>query len=63
MARVQLNMSEVEFLNSTLRQLLVLEELHNDYIQGNLMKVAVNILGEKEESEEETYVDSFSDLF
>ncbi|MPN33431.1 hypothetical protein SDC9_180918 [bioreactor metagenome] len=56
-------MTEKEFLRTTLRQLLILEDLHSNYIQGNLMQVANSILGEQEAVEEDKYVESFSALF
>lgn len=59
-------MSEEQFLKSTLRQILILEETHNNYFKNNLREViseTINIfLGDSEE-EKEIYVESFSDLF
>ena len=56
-------MSEQQFLNSTLRQLLILEDLHSNYFRGNLMQVAISILGDGEEGEEVVYVESLGDMF
>ena len=59
-------MSEEQFLKSTLRQILILEETHNNYFKNSLREVVsetINIfLGDSEE-EKEIYVESFSDLF
>ncbi|WP_157453678.1 hypothetical protein [Clostridium sartagoforme] len=59
-------MSEEQFLKSTLRQILILEETHNNYFKNNLREViseTINVfLGDSEE-EKEIYVESFSDLF
>ncbi|WP_099346859.1 hypothetical protein [Clostridium tertium] len=60
-------MSEEKFLNSTLRQILILEELHSNYFKNNLRDVVGEVIdaisGSSEEEEEEIYVESFSDLF
>lgn len=60
-------MSEEEFLKSTLRQILILEELHSNYFRDNLMQVAGKVInyvfGNSEDEEGEIYVESFSDLF
>ncbi|MGG7057613.1 hypothetical protein ACQPUZ_04875 [Clostridium tertium] len=67
MAIHQLNMSEEQFLNSTLRQILILGELHSNYFKNNLREVVAetidSFLGNSEEEEKEVYVESFSDLF
>jgi hypothetical protein len=55
-------MSEEQFLNSTLRQILILEGFHSNYFKNNLMQVVNSYLG-NEEKDEEIYVESFSDLF
>lgn len=58
-------MDEEQFLNSTLRQILILERYHGDYFKNNLREIVsetVSIFfGDSEE--EELYVDSFEDLF
>ncbi len=60
-------MSEEQFLNSTLRQILILEEFHSNYFKNNLREVVAetinSILGNQTEEEEEVYVESFSELF
>lgn len=60
-------MSEERFLSSTLRQILILDELHSKYFKNNLREVVAetinSFLGNQEEEEEEIYVESFSDLF
>lgn len=60
-------MSENEFLNSTLRQILILDELHSKYFKNNLREVFGEVIevmfGNSEEKEEQIYVESFSDLF
>lgn len=61
-------MTEEQFLSSTLRQILILDELHSNYFKNNLREVVAetidSILGNQtEEEEEEIYVESFSDLF
>ena len=60
-------MSEEEFLNSTLRQILILEKLHSNYFKNNLKEVVGetidSIFGNVKQEEEEIYVESFSDLF
>ena len=62
-------MSEKDFLNSTLRQILNLERMHTSYFRDNLKFVANEIInavtgGATEENEnEEIYVESFSELF
>lgn len=59
-------MSEEQFLNSTLRQILILEDLHSNYFKNNLREIVVetidSMFGTSKE-EEEIYVESFSDLF
>lgn len=61
-------MTEEQFLSSTLRQILILDELHSNYFKNNLREVVAetidSILGNQtEEEEEEIYVESFSELF
>lgn len=60
-------MSEEQFLNSTLRQILILEEFNSNYFKNNLREVVGEALdlmfGNSQEEEEEIYVESFSDLF
>lgn len=60
-------MSQEQFLNSTLRQILILEEFHSNYFKNNLREIVGEtidtILGNSHEEEEEIYVESFSDLF
>lgn len=60
-------MSEDQFLNSTLRQILILEDFHSNYFKNNLKEVVaetiVSILGDAKQDEEEIYVESFSELF
>lgn len=61
-------MSEGEFLNATLRQILILEELHSNYFKNNLRRIVGetidSLFGNSKEGEEEViYVESFSDLF
>ena len=60
-------MSEEQFLNSTLRQILILEEFHGNYFKNNLREVVAetinSIFGNQIEEEEEVYVESFSELF
>lgn len=60
-------MSEERFLSSTLRQILILDELHSKYFKNNLREVVAETInsffGNQEEEEEEIYVESFSDLF
>ena len=60
-------MSEDQFLNSTLRQILILEDFHNNYFKNNLREVVAeaidSILGDAKQDEEEIYVESFSELF
>ena len=60
-------MSEEQFLNSTLRQILILEEMHSNYFKNNfrqLISETIDVFfGSDEEKEETVYVDSFSDLF
>lgn len=60
-------MSEEQFLNSTLRQILILEEMHSNYFKNNLRQLISETIdiffGSDEEKEETVYVDSFSDLF
>ena len=60
-------MSEEQFLNSTLRQILILEEFHSNYFKNNLREVVAetinSIFGNQTEEEEEVYVESFSELF
>jgi len=60
-------MSEEQFLNSTLRQILILEEMHSNYFKNNLRELICETIdvffGSDEEKEETVYVDSFSDLF
>lgn len=60
-------MSEDQFLNSTLRQILILEDFHNNYFKNNLREVVAetidSILGDAKQEEEEIYVESFSELF
>ena len=61
-------MTEEQFLNSTLRQLLLLEELNSNYFKNNLREVLGECIeacygeGSKDE-DEKIYVESFSDLF
>lgn len=60
-------MSEEQFLNSTLRQILILEEFHSNYFKNNLREIVSETIdtmfGNSQEEEEEIYVESFSDLF
>ena len=60
-------MSEEQFLNSTLRQLTLLEKMHSNYFKNNLRELISEtidvFLGSDEKKEETVYVDSFSDLF
>lgn len=60
-------MSEEEFLRTTLRQILILEELHSNYFKNNLKEVIGetidSIFGNSKQEDEEVYVESFSDLF
>lgn len=61
-------MTEEQFLNSTLRQLLLLEELNSNYFKNNLREVlgeCIEVLyGEGSQDEDEKiYVESFSNLF
>lgn len=60
-------MSEEQFLNSTLRQILILEEFHSNYFKNNLREIVIetidSMFGNSKEEEEEIYVESFSDLF
>lgn len=60
-------MSEDQFLNSTLRQILILEDFHSNYFKNNLKEVVAetiaSILGDAKQDEEEIYVESFSELF
>jgi hypothetical protein len=60
-------MSEEQFLNSTLRQILILEKFNSNYFKNNLREVVGEALdlmfGNSQEEEEEIYVESFSDLF
>ena len=60
-------MSEEQFLNATLRQILILEELHSNYFKNNLREVVGEVIdiisGNSEKEEEVIYVESFSDLF
>lgn len=60
-------MSEEQFLNSTLRQILILEEFHSNYFKNNLRELISETIdvffGSDEEEEQTVYVDSFSDLF
>lgn len=59
-------MSEEQFLRSTLRQILILDELHSKYFKNNLRKVVtetIDLFLDSQEEEEEIYVESFSDLF
>lgn len=60
-------MSEEQFLNSTLRQILILEEFHCNYFKNNLREIVAETIdtmfGNYNEEEEEIYVESFSDLF
>lgn len=60
-------MSEEQFLNSTLRQILILEEMHSNYFKNNLRQLISETIdvffGSDEEEEQTVYVDSFSDLF
>ncbi|MGG7145057.1 hypothetical protein ACQPVP_16565 [Clostridium nigeriense] len=60
-------MTEVQFLSSTLRQVLILKEFHSNYFKNNMREVAREViefmLGNSEEEEETLYVESFSDLF
>lgn len=60
-------MSEDQFLNSTLRQILILEDFHNNYFKNNLREVVAetidSILGDAKQDQEEIYVESFSELF
>lgn len=59
-------MTEEQYLNATLRQILVLEKLHSNYFKNNLREIVGETLecvfGTSEEPEE-IYVESFSDLF
>ena len=60
-------MSEERFLSSTLRQILILDELHSNYFKNNLREVVAETIdsffGNPKEEEEQIYVESFSDLF
>lgn len=60
-------MSEEQFLQTTLRQLLILEGFHSDYFKNNLREVVAETIevfyGNEEEKEEVIEVDSFSALF
>lgn len=60
-------MSEEQFLKSTLRQILILEELHSNYFKNNLKEVIGetidSVFGNSKQEDEEVYVESFSDLF
>ena len=60
-------MTEQQFLNTTMRQLLILEEFHSNYFKNNLREVVGEVIdifyGDNEEKEQEIYVDSFSSLF
>ena len=60
-------MSENQFLNSTLRQILILEELHSNYFKNKLREIVGetidSIFGNSKQEEEEVYVESFSELF
>ncbi|MFQ8923803.1 MAG: hypothetical protein ACLR60_18110 [Clostridium paraputrificum] len=61
-------MTEEQFLNSTLRQLLILEELNSDYLKNNLREVLGECIGSlfgdnTQDEEEKIYVESLSDLF
>lgn len=60
-------MSEERFLSSTLRQILILDELNSNYFKNNLREIVAetidSIFGNSNEEEEEIYVESFSDLF
>lgn len=60
-------MSEDQFLNSTLRQILILRDFHSNYFKNNLREVVAetidSIFGNSKQEEEEIYVESFSDLF
>jgi|GEM_PF-5690098 len=56
-------MTDKQFLKSTLRQLLILEDLHSNYFRGNLIEVAISILGQKETEEEIIEVDSLGAMF
>ena len=60
-------MSEEQFLNSTLRQILVLEKLHSNYFKNNLRdicgEVIESLFGNSEKEEEVICVESFSELF
>ena len=59
-------MSEKQFLSSTLRQILILDELHSKYFKNNLREVVtetIDLFLDSQEEEEEIYVESFSDLF
>jgi hypothetical protein len=59
-------MSEEQFLNSTLRQILILEEFHSNYFKNNLREIVGEIIDSffgNSSEEEEIYVESFSDLF
>lgn len=56
-------MTDKQFLKSTLRQLLILEDLHSNYFRGNLIEVAISILGQKETKEEIIEVDSLGAMF
>ena len=60
-------MTEEKFLNSTLRQILILEEFHSNYFKNNLREIAGetidSMFGNSKEEEGEIYVESFSDLF
>lgn len=60
-------MTEEQFLNSTLRQILILEEFHSNYFKNNLREIVGetidSMFGSSREEEEQIYVESFSDLF
>lgn len=58
-------MSEKQFLNSTLRQILILEGLHSNYFKNNLREIVAEVIDSMfgQQEEEEIYVESFSDLF
>ena len=60
-------MSEEQFLNATLRQILILEEFHSNYFKNNLREIVGetidSMFGNSNDEEEEIYVESFSDLF
>ena len=60
-------MSEEQFLNSTLRQILILEKFNSNYFKNNLKGIFGEVIDlmfvNSQEEEEEIYVESFSDLF